>query len=341
MCGRARTPTLRSSEEQFRLLFEGNPNPMWICDAESQELIAVNDAAITQYGYSRGELLKMTVKDLPCRERAARLPRAGPMHVLRKDGNAITVELNGYDIRLPGRRARMTMAIDANEGRRAAESLRESERRFREMLDTIELAAVLLDVVGIVTYCNPYLLSITGYDKDEVIGRNFFEMFLPEEQREQAAREFNGNIGRGVLAAHLEMEIVTRDGERRIILWNNTVLRNAAGQHPRDRQHRLRCHRAARGGEAAAAQRVSRCADRPAEPRALPRPRRSGADAHAARPGSHSRSCSSTSITSRTSTTASATWPATSCWSPSASACRSVCARSIPWRASAATSSRS
>ncbi|HEV8659649.1 MAG TPA: EAL domain-containing protein [Thermoanaerobaculia bacterium] len=223
--------TLRSSAEQYRLLFEGNPNPMWISDIDSQELIAVNDSAVAQYGYSRDEMQRMTINDLrPAADRVSGpVPRHGTIHLQKKDGTVIIVDVSGYDVRLPGRRARMTMAIDVDEGRRAAEALRESERRFREMLDTIELAAVLLDIVGIVTYCNPYLLTMTGYNKDEVVGRNFFQMFLPEDQREAAAREFNANIGRGVIAAHYEMEIMTRSGERRILLANNTVLRNAQG----------------------------------------------------------------------------------------------------------------
>jgi diguanylate cyclase (GGDEF)-like protein len=62
-----------------------------------------------------------------------------------------------------------------------------------------------------------------------VIGRNFFELLLPEERRATAARDFAANIGRGVLAAHDEFEIVTRTGERRIVLWNHTILRNAEG----------------------------------------------------------------------------------------------------------------
>ncbi len=224
------TATLRSSEEQFRLLFEGNPNPMWISDGETQEIIAVNDAAVAQYGFARGEMLKMKVGDLrPQSQRNTTAPRNGLIRLQRKDGNVITVEISGYDIRLPGRRARMTMAVDVDEGRRIAEALRESERRFREMLDTIELAAVLLDVVGTVTYCNPYLLAVAGYSKDDVIGKNFFELFLPPEQREEASRGFDATIGRGVIAAHLEMEILTKSGERRTILWNNTVLRNPQG----------------------------------------------------------------------------------------------------------------
>jgi diguanylate cyclase (GGDEF)-like protein/PAS domain S-box-containing protein len=217
--------TLRSSEEQFRLLFEGNPNPMWISDSDTHELIAVNDAMVSAYGYSRAELLRMTLADL--------LPhgaqRDGLVDLARKDGVLVAVEIGGYDVRLPGRAARMSMAVDADQGRRAAEALRESDRRFREMLDTIELAAVLLDVVGIVTYCNPYLLGLTGYAKDEVVGRNFFELLVPEDRRAAASADFTSTIGRGVIAAHDEAEILTRLGERRVILWNNTVLRNPEG----------------------------------------------------------------------------------------------------------------
>ena len=220
-----------SSPEQFRLLFEGNPNPMWIHDAESFALIAVNDAAADLFGYTRDELLTMTLPDLQRPEdRAAGLPpRSGALNLQTRDGSVLTFDVTGYDIRLPGRNARMTMAVDVDEGRRAAEGLRESERRFREMLDTIELVAVLLDVVGHVTYCNPYLLQMTGFVQDEVLGNNFFELFLPEEKRAQGAQNFASNIGGGMIASHDESEIVTRRGERRTILWNNTVLRNSQG----------------------------------------------------------------------------------------------------------------
>jgi diguanylate cyclase (GGDEF)-like protein/PAS domain S-box-containing protein len=222
--------TLRSSQEQYRLLFEGNPHPMWIYDSDSLEFIAVNDAATKLYGFNRDQFLAMTLADLqPPAERApARLrdSQPGVMRLQTRDGDIITVEVTAYEVRLPGRRARLAMAVDTNAVRRTEDALRESERRFREMLDTIELLAVLLDVVGTVTYCNPYLLRVTGYAKADVIGKNFFELFVPPERSDQAGRGFLENIGRGVIGAHLEMEIVTRDGEKRIILWNNTVLRS-------------------------------------------------------------------------------------------------------------------
>ena len=220
--------TLTNSQEQYRLLFEGNPHPMWIHDAATMEIIAVNGAAARQYGYTTDEMLALSVNDL-ITERGPDGRFEGVAQIRTRSGALLAAELSGYDIRLPGRRARMVMAVDVDAGRRAEEALRESERRFREMLDTIELVAVLLDVVGIVTYCNPFLLKITGYTKEEVIGQNFFEMLLPEDRRNTAGRQFSSNIGRGVIAAHSEFEIVARNGERRTILWNYTVLRNPQG----------------------------------------------------------------------------------------------------------------
>jgi diguanylate cyclase (GGDEF)-like protein/PAS domain S-box-containing protein len=221
--------TLRSSEEQYRLLFEGNPHPMWIYDSESLQFIAVNDAAIEQYGYPRNDFLKMTLADLqPPEERSPERLRGQQPSTMRlqpKSGDVIAVEVTSYEVKLPGRHARLAMAVDVHAARRTEDALRESERRFREMLDTIELLAVLLDVVGNVTYCNPYLLRITGYAKQEVIGKNFFELFVEADRREQVSRGFLEAIGRGIIGAHIEMEITTRSGERRIILWNNTLFR--------------------------------------------------------------------------------------------------------------------
>ena len=55
---------LRDSEKQYRLLFHGNPNPMWVFDLETQAFLEVNEAAIQHYGYSREEFLAMTIADI-------------------------------------------------------------------------------------------------------------------------------------------------------------------------------------------------------------------------------------------------------------------------------------
>ena len=55
---------LKKSEEEYRLLFKGNPCPMWLCDQKTLKFLAVNDAAVRHYGYSREEFLSMTAKDI-------------------------------------------------------------------------------------------------------------------------------------------------------------------------------------------------------------------------------------------------------------------------------------
>ena len=53
-----------SREELFRLLFEGSPVPMWVSDRHSLRFLAVNDAAVARYGYSREQFMAMTVPEL-------------------------------------------------------------------------------------------------------------------------------------------------------------------------------------------------------------------------------------------------------------------------------------
>src|ERR1044072_9607088 len=55
---------LRRSEAQYRALFENNPQPMWVYDERTLRFLAVNEAAIERYGYSREEFLSMTIKSI-------------------------------------------------------------------------------------------------------------------------------------------------------------------------------------------------------------------------------------------------------------------------------------
>ena len=56
--------SLRASEEQYRLLFENSPQPMWFCDQKTHRFLEVNAAAVDAYGFSRNELLRMELAAL-------------------------------------------------------------------------------------------------------------------------------------------------------------------------------------------------------------------------------------------------------------------------------------
>ncbi|MEG4303626.1 CHASE4 domain-containing protein [Microcoleus sp. D3_18a_C4] len=117
---------LRASEERYRLLFKNNPHPMWVYDLETLEFIAVNQAAIQHYGYTRDEFLKMTVADIRPPQEMPRLIEnispvdagiefAGVWQHQKKDGTIIDVEITSYALVFDSRNAELVLAHDVTD----------------------------------------------------------------------------------------------------------------------------------------------------------------------------------------------------------------------------------
>jgi PAS domain S-box-containing protein len=122
------------SEKQYRLIFDGNPTPMWVFDHQTLAFLEVNDAAIQHYGFSREEFLRMTIEDIrPASEvpsmleylhkllaegTSSKMGFAGVWCHRRKDGSLIDVEIKWSPISFKGRPASLTMANDITERRR-------------------------------------------------------------------------------------------------------------------------------------------------------------------------------------------------------------------------------
>ena len=128
----------REREENYRALFEVNPLPMWLRDPTTLAFVAVNDAAVEQYGYSREEFLQMTVRDILAPEEAAAAAdfhwdeshgiepwNAGVRRHRRKDGSFLWVEVSGRDLVVGDRRLRLILANDVTERKRV-----DDEHRF-------------------------------------------------------------------------------------------------------------------------------------------------------------------------------------------------------------------
>jgi PAS domain S-box-containing protein len=115
------------------------------------------------------------------------------------------------------------------ERKRTELALVESERRFRELLENVELIAMTLDNRGIVTFCNDFLLRTTGWSRAEVINCEWGAKFNPD-LRPEVVQLFFDNIERGKISPHHENPIKTKSGDLRTIAWNNTLLRDAAGK---------------------------------------------------------------------------------------------------------------
>jgi PAS domain S-box-containing protein len=118
---------------------------------------------------------------------------------------------------------------DITERKQTEQALHESERRFSDLLENVELISMMLDREARITYCNEYLLRLTGWRREEVIGKNWFELFVLPEINDLKDPFFGALLANQPEALHHENEILTRSGERRLIRWNNSVLRSGAG----------------------------------------------------------------------------------------------------------------
>lgn len=118
----------QESEQGYQLLFESNPHSMWIYDRETLSFLAVNEAAIRHYGYSRGEFLAMTIKDIRPPEDIPWLLEkvagvtpgmnsASSRHC-KKDGTLIDVEIVSHTLRFGGRRAELVLSMDVTDRKR-------------------------------------------------------------------------------------------------------------------------------------------------------------------------------------------------------------------------------
>ncbi|HKV94431.1 MAG TPA: response regulator [Candidatus Angelobacter sp.] len=126
---------LQESEDRHRRLFSNNPFPTWVYDRETLRFLAVNSAAVRNYGYSADEFLTMTVKDIrPAEDVPALLESVkrteGAEHSsdwkhLRKDGSVIDVEITSYPLNFDKLSAEVVVAVDISQKKRDEEQKRE------------------------------------------------------------------------------------------------------------------------------------------------------------------------------------------------------------------------
>ncbi len=211
---------LRESEQRYRTLFDANPLPMWVYDFESLRYIAVNDAAIRHYGYSRDEFLAMSVGDLRPAEDVetviAEVPGLPPVHgpapyrhVIRS-GAIIDVDVSSFAFETGDRRARLVIAQDVTERRRAEQRIRESEERYRGLVELSPDAILLVSRLNIV-FANPAAIRFLGAESEsQIVGRAVTDFVAEAERMSLNARVHVAE--NGIPFSTIEQRLVRIDG---------------------------------------------------------------------------------------------------------------------------------
>ena len=168
---------------RYRMLFESSPLPMWVVDAETLRFLAVNDATVRLYGYSREEFLRMTARDVrppgelgaPRQfEREAGAVYRGTFRHLRKNGEPLDIDGVGHLVSWRGQPARLVVLNDITGRLRTQEAL---ERVNREL----ELS----------------------HERLRALSRRLLE--VQEEERGRLARDLHDDIGQAVTALKIQL----------------------------------------------------------------------------------------------------------------------------------------
>jgi diguanylate cyclase (GGDEF)-like protein/PAS domain S-box-containing protein len=234
---------MRRSDERFRELFDAHPVPMWIYDRETLGFLAVNAAAVEQYGYSESEFLGMTIRDLSSLDEIARLeshlvradttPRrgrvsAGVWRQRRRDGAQLSADITTHALTFMGRPAMFVLADDVTEQIKAEAEAQRSNQMLETVIDNIPQRIFWKDRDSRYLGCNMAFARDAGLAyTEQVIGKT--DEDLPWGALAVALRRADQEvIASGVPKMNHEFEVMI-DGVHRAGITSKIPLTNGDG----------------------------------------------------------------------------------------------------------------
>ena len=186
---------LSESEEKYKHFFDLNPLPMWVYNKKTLQFMAVNDAAIAHYGYSREEFISMAVTQIYVKEETPLFLESnfllsidnidkkstGNWRHIKKDKAIIDVTAFGTDLLVNRKEAQLVLIKDITEQRNVERSLRQTKEDYRNLIEYSPDGVFIHNEKGIVIFANPSALKMIGIKSlDEINNKNVFQYLLPE-----------------------------------------------------------------------------------------------------------------------------------------------------------------
>ena len=214
---------LLENEAKYYNLFKSANDAIYLVDPVTARILDCNQKAAEMDGYSIEELKGMTILDLHPEEERRLLPGVfkdimdkgsvigmSYFHHKRKDGSLRPIEVNATIIEIGGKRLNLSVVRDITERKQAEEELRASEIKYRTLMDNASDAIGITDMDGTILEVNGQMEKLTGYTKDELIGKKF-PTLLPKKAAGRAFKSFK-RVTEGGSGPLFEGAVIRKDG---------------------------------------------------------------------------------------------------------------------------------
>ncbi len=183
-----------AADERYRPLFELSPQPAWVYDRNTLQFLAVNEATVRSYGWSREELMSMTIRDIRPPSAQAQLDqllaaesqqyehRTASITHRTKSGVIRKVNTSSYALEYDGRPARMVLVQDVTERDAAVEALAQSEQKYRSVIEQLRDVFFRTDVAGNWTFLNQAWTTLTGNAVETSLGTHYLSYVHPSDR---------------------------------------------------------------------------------------------------------------------------------------------------------------
>ena len=231
---------LKESEEKFRTLAEACPFAIMIYQKDFW--VYANPAAEAISGYSAEELCQMRFWEIvhpdyqplvrnrgSKRQSGQKAPPAYDFKIINKRGEDRWVSLSGGSLMYEGNTAGLITVIDITERKLAEAALRESEEKYRTILENIEDGYYEVDLAGNFTFFNDALCRLSGRDREALIGVNYRE-YTDEKNATKLFNTFNTVFKTGAPAKAFDLEIIPDNGEKRNVEISVSLIKNASNE---------------------------------------------------------------------------------------------------------------
>ena len=230
---------LLESEGMFKGLSEVSPAAIVVYRGHRH--LYVNPAAVSIFGYSKEELLSMDIlvlfhpddREMMRKRVESRLAdreqsRRYELRVITKTGELRWLDTSSSRITYDGEPASIVIAMDITERKKAEEALKESEARYRSIVETAQEGVMLSDLRGRIIFANDRMANLLGYSMEELIGKPGLEL-VPESVRKDITKRINDRE-QGIKESY-EIMLCRKDGQGVWLLAGGSPLYDSEGRH--------------------------------------------------------------------------------------------------------------